>query len=147
MMKWKARKETTNIGVMELNNMTFSEDFLEVYIDICGMSEDLKAEVDKAIEIEKVQCSQYWDELLSEHEESKRFSTVWSDNPVVIDFSYLSVTLETGKPIKYSINVGFHDAGNGSLNPVASIDIDLSEYANELKCAIIQVLVGKFFGK
>lgn len=42
MMKWKARKETTNIGVLELGNVTFNEDFLEVSIDIFDMSEELK---------------------------------------------------------------------------------------------------------
>lgn len=145
MMRWKARKETTNIGVMELDNMTFNEDFLEVSLDICDMSETLKAEVNKAIEIEKVQYSQYWNELLSEFDESKQFSTVWSDKPVVIDFSYLSVTLEAGKPIKYTVNIGFHDAENDRLDPVASIDVDLSDYVGELKKAIIHVLIEKFF--
>ena len=50
MMKWKARTETTNIGVLELGNLTFDEDYMEVSIDICDMSDNLKAEVDKAIE-------------------------------------------------------------------------------------------------
>lgn len=145
MLKWKARKETTNIGVMELDNMTFNEDFLEVSLDICDMSEALKAEVNKAIEIEKIQYSQYWNERLSEFDESKQFSTAWSDKPVVIDFSYLSVTLEAGKQIKYTINTGFHDAENDKLEPVASIDVDLSEYVGELKKAIIHVLIEKFF--
>lgn len=145
MMKWKARMETANIGVLELGNLTFNEDYMEVSIDICDMSEELKAEVDKAIEIEKVQYSKQWDEILSKHEEFKRFSTKWSDKPVVIDFNYLSVTLEAGKPIKYTINIGFHDAENDRLEPVASIDVDLSEYVGELKKAIIHVLIDKFF--
>ena len=145
MMKWKAHTETANIGSMKLDNMTFNEDFLEVSLDICDMSEELKAEVDKAIEIEKVQYSKYWNELLLEHEESKRFSTKWSNKPVVIDFSYLLVKLEAGKPIKYTINTGFHDAENDRLVPEVSINVDLLEHVGELKKAIIQVLIEKFF--
>lgn len=55
MMKWKARTETTNIGVLELGNLTFNEDYMEVSIDICDMSDCLKAEIEKAVEIAK--CS------------------------------------------------------------------------------------------
>ena len=59
MMKWKARTETTNIGVLELGNLTFNEDYMEISIDICDMSDSLKAEVDKAIEIAKVQYTEH----------------------------------------------------------------------------------------
>ena len=29
MMKWKARTETTNIGVLELGNLIFDEDYID----------------------------------------------------------------------------------------------------------------------
>ena len=45
MMKWKARTETTNIGVLELGNLTFNEDYMEISIDICDMSEIGRAHV------------------------------------------------------------------------------------------------------
>lgn len=34
MMKWKTRTETTNIGILELGNLTFDEDYMVVSIDI-----------------------------------------------------------------------------------------------------------------
>ncbi len=145
MMKWKARKETLNVGIMELDNLTFNEDYLEVNIDILDMSEELKAEVNKAIEIEKVRYSEEWDEILLDHEEFKRFSTKWSDKPVVIEYNSLSVTLEAGKPIKYTIYTGFHDVDNDRLEPVCSINVDLSAHTEELKKAIIHVLIDRFF--
>ena len=145
MMKWKARKETTNIGFLELDNLTFNEEYLEVCIDICGMSDELKAEVNKAIELEKVNYSKELDEILAEHEVCKRFSTEWSNKPVAIDYNYLAIVLEAGKPIRYTINTGFHDIDNDNLEPVASFDVDLSDYAEELKAAIIHVLIDKFF--
>lgn len=62
MMKWKARKETTNIGTMELGNVTLDEDNIGVFVDICDMSDSLKAEVNKAVEIEKVKYTEKIDQ-------------------------------------------------------------------------------------
>lgn len=144
MMKWKTRTETTNIGVLELGNLTFDEDYMEVAIDICGMSDSLNAEVGKMIEIEKAKYTKENEELNAE--KGYNLPTVWSDRPVVMDFTYLRVVLEAGKPIDYSICIGFHDAVDDSMEAWGgSITVDLSEYANELKKAIIKVLVDKFF--
>lgn len=144
MMKWKARTETTNISILELGNLTFDEDYMEVSIDICDMSDSLKAEVDKAIEIAKVQYTKENETLNAEN--GYHLPTVWSDKPVVMDFTYLRVILEAGKPIHYQICVGFEDADNKMMEQWdCAITVDLSEYANELKKAIIKVLVDKFF--
>lgn len=144
MMKWKARTETTNIGILELGNLTFDEDYMEVSIDICDMSDSLKAEVDKAIEIAKVQYTKENETLNAEN--GYHLPTVWSDKPVVMDFTYLRVILEAGKPIHYQICVGFEDADNKMMEQWdCAITVDLSEYANELKKAIIKVLIDKFF--
>ena len=144
MMKWKARTETTNIGILELGNLTFDEDYMEVSIDICDMSDNLKAEVAKAIEIAKVRYTEEREADNKEH--GYNLPTVWSDKPVVMDFTYLRVVLESGKAIKYTICIGFHDADNDYMEQWdCAITVDLSEYANELKKAIIKVLVDKFF--
>ena len=115
MMKWKARTETTNI---------------------CDMSDSLKAEVDKAIEIAKVQYTEHNKALNAE--KGYNLPTVWSDKPVIIDFTFLRVVLKAGEPITYTICIGFEQWD-------CDIAVDLSEYANELKKAIIKVLVDKFF--
>lgn len=148
MMKWKARTETTNIGVLDLGSITFNEDYMEVSIDICDTSEDLKAELNKAIEIEKVR---YSEEIKKDMESGvslhplKR-NTVWSDKPVIMSYTYLRVRLEAGKPIDYSIEFGFTDAEDIFMESWgASISIDLSEHTTELKKAIIKVLVDRFF--
>lgn len=144
MMKWKARTETTNIGVLELGNLTFNEDYMEVSIDICDMSDDLKADIDKAIEIAKVQYAKENEMLNAEN--GYNLPTVWSDEPVVMDFTYLHVVLEAGKPIDYSICFGFTDAVDPHMEAWGnSITVDLSEHTNELKKAIIKVLLDKFF--
>ena len=144
MMKWKARTETTNIGVLELGNLTFDEDYMEVSIDICDMSDNLKAEVDKAIEKAKVEYTKKNEEMNAEF--GYNLPTVWSDKPVIVDFTYLRVVLKAGEPITYTICIGFEDADNSMMEQWdCDIAVDLSEYSNELKKAIIKVLVDKFF--
>lgn len=144
MMKWKTRTETTNIGVLELGNLTFNEDYMEVSIDICDMSDNLKAEVTKAVEVAKVQYTKRKEALNAEY--GYTLHTVWSDAPVNMDFTYLRVVLEAGKPIDYSICFGFTDTVDPHMECWGnSITVDLSEHTNELQKAIIKVLLDKFF--
>lgn len=145
MMKWKARTETTNIGVLELGNLTFNEDYMEVSIDIYDMSDSLKADIEKAIEARKVESAKEWGQVYIEHPDWEWHSRAFSNKPAVIDFTYLNIVLEADKPIKYSVVVGFHDAEDDHLEECASITVDLSEHTDELKKAIIKVLIDKFF--
>ncbi len=145
MMKWKARKETMDIGVLELDSITFDEDYLEVSIDICGMSDSLKEEINNAVELRKAESVKEWDEICKEHPESTKRDMTWSSSPAVIDYAYLRIILEGGKAVTYSIQTGFHDADNSHLEECASITVDLSEHMNELKKAVIKVLLDRFF--
>lgn len=147
-MKWKARTETTNIGALELGNLMLDENFMEVSIDICNMSKELNERVAKAVEIEKVQYSKsimkYMEEGISVH--PLKCSTVWSNKPVVMDFTYLKMRLEAGKPIDYSIKFGFHDAVDTYMEAWdGSITVDLSAHDEELKKLIIHAFIDKFF--
>lgn len=144
MMKWKARTDTINVGILELGNLTFDEDYMEVSIDICGMSDSLKTEVDKAIEIAKVKYTEKKEAINRDYDTNH--ITTWSDEPVIIDFTYLRVVMESGKPMNYQICVGFHDAIYDCMEQWdCAITVDLSKYSNELKKVIIKVLVDKFF--
>lgn len=144
MMKWKACTKTTNLGTLELGNLTFDEDYMEVSIDICDMADGLKAEVKKVIELGKIQLVKDNEALNAEY--GYNLPTEWSDKPVVMDFTYLRVVLEAGKPTTYKICIGFHDTDNSHMEQWGcEITVDLSEYANELKKAIIKSLVDKFF--
>ena len=145
MMKWKARTETTNIGTLELGSITFEEDYMEVSIDICNMSDSLKAEISNAIEVRKAESVKKWAAIYAECPELPRFDKTWSNKPAVIDYTYLRIILEGGKAITYSIEAGFHDADNDHLEECAGITIDLSEHTNELKKAVIKVLLDRFF--
>ena len=63
-----------------------------------------------------------------------------------MDYNHLYIVYEDGRPISYSIIVGFHDAESKHLETCADIEVNLSEYANELKIQVIKVLLDKFFG-
>lgn len=145
MMKWKARTETNNVGILELDNFIFNEDCMAVSIDICDMSDNLKAEVAKAIEARKLESDKEWEQLCLEHPDYKRINRTFSGNGEVIDFTYLDIILKEDEPIQYSIVVGFHDADNECLEREAEIAVDLSEHAEELKKMIIKALIDKFF--
>ena len=133
MMKWKARKENLNIGVMELSNLTFNEDYMEVSIDILNVSEELQTEIDKSIEIAKVEEAEKWERICADYPEIAFGDKTWSNEPVVFQYNYLRIVLEDGKPNRYSIETGFEDAKNKHLSTQASTVVDLSEYENELK--------------
>ena len=145
MMKWKAKKETLNIGEMKLDNLTFNEDYMELSIDIFEISEELQTEINKSIEIAKVEEIEKWEKIHGEYAAISMDDKKWSDKPVIIQFNYLQIVLEDGKPNSYTIVTGFEDAENERMETTAHTTVDLSEYSNELKCAIIKVLVDKFF--
>ena len=93
MMKWKARKENLNIGSMELSNLTFNEDYMEISIDILNVSEELQTEINKSIEIAKAETIEYWKGWYGDNFENwtKDYKPQWSEKPVVIQFNYLRI--------------------------------------------------------
>ena len=144
-MNWKARKETINVGTMELDNLTFDEDYMEVALDVFKVSDELQVEINKAIEIQKVIYADDWNKWYKENLGKTKRDFVWSNKPVVIDFNYLRVILEAGKPIKYSVETGFHDSDDDHMETCASTTVDLSDYEEELKKAVVKVLIDRFF--
>lgn len=141
---------TTSIGTLALGNLTLNEDSISVLIDICSVSDTLKIEINKAIEIAKVEHVKKWERVIQEvcntnpgHEKDLQqrlsYNTIWSDM-VVIDCTYLDVTLASGKDAEYNIVVIFHDETNERHEGSASIKVDLSKYQNELKKIIIKAM-------
>lgn len=151
----KKNNITTNIGTLGLGNMTFNEDCISVLIDICDMSDNLKDAVTKAIEIAKTERIKEWENIIKEmcaknsnHRErlinELSYHATWSDK-IVIDCTYLDITIHSGNDIDYSIEICFHDENNHRQDGHASIAVDLSEYQNELKKIIVKAMVDKFF--
>lgn len=146
MMNLKLGKGNSRKGSLELGNLTFDDNRIEVAIDIVDMSEDLKTEFDKMIEIKKVNYICEMEKWYSDHPEyTKKRDLKWCNEPVIIMYSFLQVILEVEKPIKYKIIVAFMDANDEFMDSDVEMDIDLSEYEENLKGVIVKALTNRFF--
>jgi len=145
MMNLKLGKGILGKGSLNLGGLTFDEERLEMSIDILEMSEDLKTEFGEMIEHEKANYTSKLEKKYIEHPDSIKHNSKWSNEPVVIMASYLQVILEIGKPIKYRIIVAFMDADDEYLDSVVGMEVNLSEYEEELKKVITKALTDRFF--
>ncbi len=146
MMNQNGKRETWNIGSIALEDITFIEDSIEICIDISDMSEELKAEINKAIIAEKENYLERRKEFYQEYYPDSEFKEMeWCNKPVVIEFHYLSVSLKRGKAISYMIHTKFHDAENKFLEACTDTSVDLSAYEDELKKMILKHLIDTFF--
>lgn len=127
-MESKDKSGNRSIGEMEVENVTFNDGGMEVYMDITRVSEELQAKINKFIEKTK-----------------KEEAQEWSNKPVVILFQYLKVVLNEGEPNAYCIISAFEDAEDDRLEENARTEIDLSEYENEIKEMVCQALAEKYF--
>ena len=146
MLKWNAKKENENLGVIELGNLKFNinDDYIEVAMDIFSMSNDLNEEVQKGIQAGMDNASRWIEEFNKEN--NANHPTIWSDKPVEIIFTYLRAIINENNPTEYYICVGFNDADDDRMEQWdTEIKVDLSENDTELKKEIIKALVDKFF--
>ena len=145
MTKKTIKEVNSSIGTIKLGDLTLDEQGFQIIIDILDMSDELKADIEKAIEVEKVNNAKEWNDYYNKHPEVTRYERVWSDKPVNIFCQYLNIDLEAGKPVRYEVVAVFEDAENKLLEADVRIPIDLSAYDNELKVVFTQVMIEMFF--
>lgn len=132
------RKEiTTTIGTINLNDVEFCENSLDVFIGIESVSADIQKKINEAVEIAKVEQLQ----TVKEYPEHKNL--VWSDVGVNVDLS-LHIIVDN-KKFSYRIEIDIIDKENDMMWTSASVDVDLSEYQSELKKVIVKAMIDKFF--
>lgn len=123
-------ENNSNVVMLKSGDLTLDNKCIVLSFSISGISENLKAELEKAIEQAK--------EADTKH--------IWSDKPVIMDFTYLRVVLEDGKGIDCSIQMGFHDSYDEDTKIWdCSLKVDLSEQAERLKEVILDMLVDALF--
>ncbi|MCM1009219.1 MAG: hypothetical protein NC485_15125 [Ruminococcus flavefaciens] len=127
---------TTNIGTINLNDVEFIEDSLDIIIGIESVSEDIQKKVNEAAEIAKALELEH----IKQYHKNKKLT--WSTDGTDTNLS-LSISLEN-KTITYSVDVFINDKVN-DISADASIIVDLSEYEDELKKIIVKAMVDKFF--
>lgn len=127
----------TNIGTINLNDVNFCENTLDVFIGIESVSEDIHKEIDEAVETAKANHMQ----IIKERFTNK--SMAWTEAGVDVDL-YLHIVIED-KAFSYQIEIDITDKEDGRLWTSASVEVDLSEYQAELKKVIVKAMVDNFF--
>lgn len=117
---------TTTIGTINLNNIEFCENTLDVFIGIESVSADIQKKINEAVKMEK-----------------DKFAWRWKNKDVRTDIS-LWIHIQN-KEVTYCISVDIIDKKNDSIFTDVEIDVDLSEYEEELKKVIVKAMIDKFF--
>lgn len=133
----KRKTITTTIGTINLNNIEFCENTLDVFIGIESVSADIQNKIIEAIEIAKAKHTQ----RVKEYYTNKNLN--WTDAGVNTDLS-LHIIVDN-KEFAYRIEIDIVDKEDERVWTGASVDVDLSEYQNELKKVIVKAMIDNFF--
>ena len=128
---------TTTIGTINLNDISFVEDTIDIFIGIDSVSTDIQKKINEAVEIAKAEHIQ----RVKEHFTNKNLN--WTDSGVNTDLS-LHIIVEN-KKFSYRIEIDIEDKKDDRVWTGASVDVYLSEYQNELKKVIVKAMIDKFF--
>lgn len=128
---------TTTIGTINLNDISFVEDTIDIFIGIESVSADIQKKINEAVEIAKAEHIQ----RVKEYYTNKNLN--WTDAGVNTDLS-LHIIVEN-KKFSYRIEIDIEDKKDDRVWTGASVDVDLSEYQNELKKVIVKAMIDKFF--
>lgn len=140
------KTQSGSTGTLQLGKVSFIDQPILISIDIRSVSKAIQEEIEKAIEAAKTSYIKEKYELYSKIKRTYNHS--WSTEPVTINFVYLDVSLHYGKPISYSINLGFTDANDKYMEQWdCSIPVDLSTYGKEIKMEVIDTFQKMYFGK
>ena len=128
---------TTTIETVNLNDISFVENTLDVFIGIESASADIQDKINEAVEIAKAKHMQ----TVKEYYINKDLH--WTDAGVNTDLS-LHIIVDN-KEFSYQIEIDIIDKEDERVWTGASVAVDLSEYQNELKKVIVKAMIDKFF--
>lgn len=133
----KKQNITTTIGKINLDNIEFCDNSLDVFIGIESVSAEIQKKINAAVEIAKVEHIQ----MVKEHFSNKDLK--WTDAGVDTELS-LHIIVDK-KHFSYRIEIDIEDREDDRVWTSASVEADLSEYQNELKKVIMKAMIDKFF--
>lgn len=133
----KKQNITTTIGKINLDNIEFCDNSLDVFIGIESVSAEIQKKINAAVEIAKVEHIQ----MVKEHFSNKDLK--WTDAGVDTELS-LHIIVDK-KHFSYRIEIDIEDKEDDRVWTSASVEVDLSEYQNELKKVIMKAMIDKFF--
>lgn len=133
----KKQNITTTIGKINLDSIDFCEDTLDVFIGIEWVSADIQEKIKAAVEIAKTEYIQ----MVKEHFSNKDLG--WTYARVNTDLS-LHIIVDK-KQFSSQIEIDITDREDERVWTSASVEVDLSEYQDELKKVIMKAMIDKFF--
>lgn len=131
----KNRIMTTKIGAIDLAEMEFITDCIEVLIPVVTVSENLKSTIAENIQKTK---EEYQKEFLDCR------NMKWGNAGVLMENQSLHIVSD-GNKFKYELCCDFSDKENDSFETGFGIEMDLSEHEKELKKLIVKAMINKFF--
>lgn len=136
----KNRTMTTNIGTINLADITLADDTFCIFIPIMDLSDELKVIVDENIQKAK-------DEWQKEALDVR--GRKWSDKGINVITQDLRITVGENRGKKVfdcDLSYTFEDAEDEIVWTGFSLEVDLSEHLAELKTLVIKAMIDKFFG-
>lgn len=132
----KKNETVVNYGAIEIGEIEFAEDIIQVWISVESVSDSLKECIDKAIEESKAEALV---NLYGEHGKQ------WSDKGVTVYGMTLNITARKDKELETELYVGYEDVEDDCMEWGANIAVDLSGHEDELKQLVIKSIVNRFF--
>ena len=134
----KNRTMTTNIGTINLADLTLADDTFCIFIPIVEVSDGLKATVEENIQKAKDE----WQKECLDKRGKK-----WSDKGINVITQDLRITVgeKRGKKVfDCDLSYTFEDVESPIIWHGFSLEVDLSEHTEELKKLVIKAMIDKF---
>ena len=132
----KKSETVINYGAIEIGEIEFAEDVIQIWINVGSVSDSLKESIDKAIEESKAEALV---NLYGEHGKQ------WSDKGVTVYGMTLNITARKDKELEAELYIGYEDIEDDCMEWGANIAVDLSGHEDELKQLVIKSIVNRFF--
>lgn len=132
----KRNEAVINYGAIEIGEIEFAEDIIQVWINVESVSDSLKEFIDKAIEVSKEEALE---NLYRVHGKS------WGSKGVTVFGMTLNVIAHKDKELETELYVNYEDLEDDNMWGGACIKVDLSGYEDELKQLVIKSIVNRFF--
>lgn len=125
-----------NYGAIEIGEIEFAEDVIQVWIDVKSVSDSLRESIDNLIEESKEEALE---NLYRVHGKQ------WSDKGVTIYGMTLNITARLDNKLETELYVNYEDLEDDSMYWGITIAVDLTGHEAELKQLVIKSIVNRFF--
>lgn len=125
-----------NYGAIEIGEIEFAEDVIQIWVDVKSVSDNLKGRIDSLIEESKEEALE---NLYRVHGKQ------WGDKGVTVSGMTLNITARLDKELETELYVNYEDLEDDGMDWGITIAVDLTGHEAELKQLVIKSIVNRFF--